>query len=133
MEGLKDNSLIYPPGYNELTKQRAIAELQTVQDAEIQISQLDDQRISFTERIARPADETARDLGRIVVQGLTGGILQPTYDIDTRKDESPTATPEHTIALLGSISLHDYMLRDTTPTVVTEEAIVGSAHLRQVA
>jgi hypothetical protein len=115
MNNYENNSLIYPANYDELAEKRAAAALQA----------------SLVEKIARPADAAARDLGSIAIQSVTGGILQPTFDTEVRTPELTPTKPKLAIAL-GGTSLRDYMLREAPSSVVTEEAMLGYA-TRQVA
>lgn len=109
-------SLIYPPNYNELAAKHADAARLSTQDNMLS-SELAD-------KIARPADATARGLGDIAIQSITGGILHPTFDI--QKHEIAHATSTQTLAL-GNVSLRDYMLRGTTSHTATEATILGYA------
>lgn len=115
------HSLIYPPNYIELADNRAKLTHQTRQD--------DVLRSELVEKIARPADATIRGLGDLAIQSMTGGILQPTYDTAFQQADFSSSRQGQS-RLLGAVSLRDYIIRDTTPFLVTEAAIIGSAPVR---
>jgi hypothetical protein len=117
MSNLENNFSIYPYGYeDELAKKRAANELLLAQE--------EDQRAFLAETIAKPADATARGIGDLAIQSFTGGILQPSFDTETRTRELPPVLDRQ----IGRPIVRQLVSMDRSPMLVSENNLQSAVN-----